>query len=95
MSNYEESIQRDRDSLDQNQKQYNDKFAELNLLNDQIIQYRETFNSAKSSLAKIDKERIAINDRIKEVNEKVHHANTEVKTHTLSVKQVRIATTDI
>jgi chromosome segregation ATPase len=95
LSNYEESIQRDRDSLDQNQKQYNDKFAELNLLNDQIIQYRETFNSAKSSLAKIDKERIAINDRIKEVNEKVHHANVEVKTHTLSVKQVRIATTDI
>jgi len=81
--------------LEQNQKQYNDKFEELNLLNDQIQQYKETFNSAKNDLKKIDKERNEIQDRIKETNEKAALANAEVKTHTAAVKQVRITTTDI
>jgi len=81
--------------LEQNQKQYNDKFEELNLLNDQIQQYKETFNSAKNDLKKIDKERNEIQDRIKETNEKAALANSEVKTHTAAVKQVRITTTDI
>lgn len=81
--------------MEQNQKQYNDKFEELNLLNDQIQQYKETFNSAKNDLKKIDKERNEIQDRIKETNEKAALANAEVKTHTAAVKQVRITTTDI
>jgi len=81
--------------LEQNQKQYNDKFEELNLLNDQIQQYKETFNSAKNDLKKIDKERNEIQDRIKETNEKAALANAEMKTHTAAVKQVRITTTDI
>lgn len=81
--------------MEQNQKQYNDKFEELNLLNDQIQQYKETFNSAKNDLKKIDKERNEIQDRIKETNEKAALANAEMKTHTAAVKQVRITTTDI